>query len=162
MFSHKRSSKQRMRIQCDHFRYSIWLRRKFHEIRFSMSSCTRMISRLLVRSSAHREKFVVTLVSRVNYCATSCETKDLLCYFVWVMNFKFVWKILIETQLNQSIMIFVHTQTDLKKERERERAWVKTCFDCKSTEHIAVSLLKVEATEKYKRKIKRGRQYLRW
>ena len=37
------------------------------------------------------ETFFVTLVSRKSYCVTSCETKDLLCYYCWVKNFKFVW-----------------------------------------------------------------------
>ena len=48
------------------------------------------------------ERFVVTLVSRKICRVTSCETKDLLWYFVWVMNF-IVWKNHIKTQLNQSI-----------------------------------------------------------
>ena len=49
------------------------------------------------------EKFVAILVNQKNYCVTSCVTKDMLCYFVWVMNFNFVWKSHIKTQLNQSI-----------------------------------------------------------
>ena len=48
------------------------------------------------------ERFVVTLVNQTNCGVTSCETKGMLCYFVWVMNFKFVWKNHIKTQLNQS------------------------------------------------------------
>ena len=49
------------------------------------------------------EKIVAILVNQKNYCVTSCVTKDMLYYFVWVMNFIFVWKSHIKTQLNQSI-----------------------------------------------------------
>ena len=56
------------------------------------------------RENEKIERFVESLVNRKIYCVTSCETKGMLCYFVWVMNFKFVWKNHIKTQLNQSIM----------------------------------------------------------
>ena len=36
------------------------------------------------------EKFVAILVNQANYCVTSCVTKDMLCFFVGVMNFNFV------------------------------------------------------------------------
>ena len=49
------------------------------------------------------EKIVAILVNQKSYCVTSCVTKDMLRYLVWVMNFKFVWRSHIKTQLNQSI-----------------------------------------------------------
>ena len=50
------------------------------------------------------ETFVDSFVNRKIYCVTSCETKDILCYFVWVMNFNFVWKNHIKTQLNHQTL----------------------------------------------------------
>ena len=42
-------------------------------------------------------------MNQKDYCVTSCVTKDMLCYFVWVMNFNFVRKSHIKAQLNKSI-----------------------------------------------------------
>ena len=58
------------------------------------------------------ENFVVILVNQKSYCVTSCVTKDMLCYFVWVMNFNFVWKSHIKTPLDQSISIAITLTTD--------------------------------------------------
>ena len=53
--------------------------------------------RLSVKTASESiEKFVVTFVGRKNYCVDSDETKDLLCYLVCVMNFKFVGKIILK------------------------------------------------------------------
>ena len=43
------------------------------------------------RKGDHR-KVVVILVNRKKYCVTSRATKDLLFYFVWVVNFKFFFE----------------------------------------------------------------------
>ena len=74
--------------------------------------------------------YIVNLVNRNNYCVTSCATKDLRCYFVWVMNFKLVWKNHIKTQLNQSNSI-QRRPTLIRLTRhaidfEQEHCWV--CF----------------------------------
>ena len=56
---------------------------------------------VLKTTNESMERLDVTLVSQRNYCVTSCETKDMLCYF------EFVWKNHIKTQLNQTVVSIV-------------------------------------------------------